>query len=191
MSSLRGPTGQGNKIPTGYSQGQIQNYTPEQMRLFESLFSNLGPDSFLSKLSKGDQSTFDQIEAPAMRQFQGLQGQLASRFSGMGMGGRHSSGFQNASNQAASDFAQSLQSKRTDLQRNALKDLMGMSNELLGQRPYQQFLTEDQEEEKPFWQKILGSLLGLGGAGIGGLFGGIPGAKIGGRAGTAAGQAFF
>ena len=54
------------------------------------------------------------MEAPALKQFSGLQGNLASRFSGMGSGARRSSGFQNTSNQAASDFAQQLQANKQD-----------------------------------------------------------------------------
>lgn len=132
----------GDKIPSGYSKAQINQYTPQQTQLFEDSFSHLGPKSYLSRLASGDQSQFDEMEAPAMRQFQGLQGQLASRFSGMGMGGRKSSGFQNSANQATSDFAQDLQSKRMELRNQAIRDLMGMSNQLLNQRPYEKMLSK-------------------------------------------------
>ena len=165
MTSMMGATGYkqgagltgGNKVPKGYQQGQLQQFTPEQMQLFQQMFGQLGPDSFLGKLAGGDQSQFDQLEAPALRQFQGLQGQLSSRFSGMGSGARKSSGFQNTMNQASSDFAQQLQSQRMGLQNQAIKDLMGMGNQLLGQRPYEQFLTPKQ---KPWWKELLGSLSG-------------------------------
>jgi hypothetical protein len=158
-----GPTGMsfgsrmtgGDKIPKGYKMGQIQNFTPEQMQLFQQMFGHVGPDSYLSKLARGDQGMFEQLEAPAMRQFQGLQGQLGSRFSGMGMGARRSSGFQNTANQAAGDFAQQLQAQRMGLQRQALMDLSGLSSELLSQRPYEKFLTPKQ---KPWWQEFLGGL---------------------------------
>jgi hypothetical protein len=156
-------------IPKGYQKGQLSQFTPEQMQLFQSLFGQIGPNSFLSKLASGDQSQFEQLEAPALKQFGALQGQIASRFSGMGSGARHSSGFQNATNQAASDFSQQLQSQRMGLQRQALMDLMGISESLLSQRPYEKFLTEKQV---PFWQKLLeGGLGGLAG-GFGSGFGG-------------------
>ena len=171
MSSMygqRGATGgmAGNKIPKGYQMGQIQQFTPEQMQLFQSLFSNLGPDSFLARLAGGDQDIFNQMEAPALRQFSGLQGGIASRFSG-GAGGqgqeqissRRSSGFQNTMNQAASDFAQDLQSKRAGLQQQALKDLFGLSNDLLNQRPYERFLTE----KPPSFLQQLFSMFGQAG----------------------------
>jgi hypothetical protein len=164
MTSMIGSTGMsrtgavsgqnmtGNQIPKGYKAGQMQQFTPEQMQLFQQMFGNLGPDSFLSRLAGGDQSMFEQMEAPALRQFGELQGQLGSRFSGMGTGARRSSGFQNTTNQAASDFAQQLQSNRLGLQRQAIGDLMGMSNQLLNQRPYEQFLMKKQ---KPWWQELL------------------------------------
>lgn len=185
MSSMYGsPTGapsrltasarSGDSIPKGYKKGSIQQFTPEQMELFQSLFGHAGPNSFLSKLAGGDEAAFGQIEAPAMRQFQGLQGQLASRFSGMGMGGRRSSGFQNTATNAASEFAQNLQSQRTGLQRQALLDLFGISESLLGQRPRENFLTE----KKPgFLQSILGSL-GKGGGNIAGQAGSLQLLKL-------------
>ncbi len=152
------PTGgTGNKIPKGYSQGQIQQFTPEQMQLFSQMFSQVSPDSYTSRLAGGDESLFQEMEAPAMKQFSELQGGLASRFSGMGSGARRSSGFQNASNQASSDFAQSLQSRRQELQRNAIQDLMGMSNNLLGQRPYENFMVEKQQNP---WVDIAGKFAG-------------------------------
>lgn len=180
MSSMTGATGMrsgqnmtGNKIPKGYQQGQLQQFSPEQMQLFQQMFGQVGPESFLGKLAGGDQSQFEAMEAPAMKQFAGLQGQLASRFSGMGMGARRSSGFQNTANQATSDFAQQLQSQRMGLQRQAIQDLMGMSGQLLGQRPYEQFLTPKQ---KPFWQELVGNLAGGVGSGLG-TAGSLYGAK--------------
>ena len=163
MSSMTGARGMGgrtgDKIPSGYQKGSLQQFTPEQQQLFSQLFGHLGPESFLGKLAGGDQSQFAEMEAPALRQFQGLQGNIASRFSGMGSGARRSSGFANTMNQASSDFASQLQSQRMGLQRQALQDLMGYSNQLLGQRPEDQFLVK---KEMPFWQQLL---LGIGEAG--------------------------
>jgi len=156
MSVGSSSTGMQEKIPKGYQKGVLNNFTPEQHNLFQQLFGQLGPDSFTSRLAGGDEDIFNQIEAPALKQFSGLQGQLASRFSGMGSGVRRSSGFQNTANQAASDFAQQLQANRVGLQQNAIKDLMGFGNELLNQRPYEQTLTK---KSLPFWKQLL-----LGGA---------------------------
>lgn len=165
--SSRGSMTGGNLVPKGFQRGQLQQFTPEQMDLFKQLFSHVEPDSFLSKLAGGDEGAFAQMEEPAMRQFQALQGQIGSRFSGMGTGALKSSGFRNTINQATSDFASDLASRRHELQRQALGDLMGMSQQLLGQRPYDQFLTQ-----KPlsFWQQLA---VALGGPAVqaGGLLG--------------------
>lgn len=169
---MTGPTGKtGNKIPSGYKSGQLQQFTPEQMELFKQMFSHVGPDSYLSKLAGGDKSFFDEMEAPAMRQFQGLQGQLASRFSGMGMGGRRSSGFQNEMTAAGSNFAEQLQAQRQGLQRQAIMDLMGISSNLLGQRPYETFLTEKQPSFLDRWFQLAGNTMGAAtkGASMGGF----------------------
>ena len=159
--------GSGNKVPAGYNVGRMQNYSPDQMSLFKSLFSHVGPDSYLGKLAGGDSSFFDQLEAPALKQFSGIQGNLASRFSGMGMGARNSSGFQNTMNSASSDFAQNLQSRRMDLQRQAIQDLLGLSGDLLEKKPYDQFLTP---QGPSFLQSLLGGL-GQGAGQLGGMIG--------------------
>jgi hypothetical protein len=136
-------------------------------------------------LAGGDQSAFEQMEAPALRQFQGLQGQLASRFSGMGTGARRSSGFQNTANQAASAFAQQLQSNRLGLQQGAISQLHDLVNRLLGQRPYDQFLVEKQKGGG--WGGPIGAGLGA----VGGFFaGGPPGALAGGKLGYDVGSSF-
>lgn len=188
---MRGPTSGGmgqrlssggfkDKVPSGYKSATLQQFTPEQLQLFQSLFSQVSPDSFTAGLANGDEGAFDQMEAPAMRQFQGLQGQLASRFSGMGSGARRSSGFQNTMNQASSDFAQDLQSRRVGLQRQAIQDLMGMSTSLLGQRPYERFLAQKPEQSSSGWGGLAGSALGgLGGFFAGGPSGALSGAKLG------------
>lgn len=185
---VAGPTGRvGNKIPSGYKLGQLQNFTPEQMKLFQQMFGQLGPESYLSRLAGGDQDMFNQMEAPAMRQFAGLQGNIASRFSGMGMGARRSSGFGNVMNQAGSDFAQDLAARRQEIQHSALRDLIGLSTQLLGQRPYEQIITEKQHRPST-GQMLLGAgATGLGTA-AGAYLGGAPGAQIGYRAGASIGR---
>lgn len=162
-AGLRGG-GPGDKIPKGYRKGSMQNFTPEQMQLFSQAMGHVGPDSYTGRMAAGDQSMFEQMEAPAMRQFQGGMGQLASRFSGMGQGGRHSSGFQNQATAATSNFAQDLAARRHDMQRQAINDLMGFSNQLLNQRPNENFLVQKQKKEGIDWG-------GIGGAALGGLAG--------------------
>jgi hypothetical protein len=188
-ASLQGrntPTLNRGKSSGGMTPYSMQQFTPEQMQLFKQSFTNLGPDSFLSKLAGGDQSQFEQLEAPAMRQFQELQGDTASRFSGMGLGARKGSGFKNQMNQYTSDFSQQLQSQRLGLQRQAIKDLFSMSNTLMGQRPYDDFLV-DKEKKKKGW----GGAIGAGIGGFGGFFAGGPaGALAGAQLGYGVGSKF-
>ena len=202
-SGLRGPTGQiGNKVPSGYRSGQMAQFTPEQMQLFQQMFSQVSPDSFLSKLAGGDQQTFNQVEAPALRQFSELQGGLASRFSGIGgeksLGSRKSSGFQNTASAQASNFAQELQSQRQALQRQAIMDLMGLSENLLNQRPYENYILPKQQKKPGFLESMfssapketLGTLGKTAQGAIGGaMYGGPYGALVGGLGGLA--SSFF
>lgn len=159
------------KSKGGYRPTQLQQFSPEQLDLFKHSFSHVGPDSFTSRLAGGDEELFNQLEAPALKQFSGLQGNIASRFSGMGSGARRSSGFQNTMNQASSDFAQQLQSQRLGLQRNAIRDLSDMSNQLLSQRPYENSLMQKQPSAlQQIFSQIFGGL-GQGAGSLGTLYG--------------------
>jgi len=187
--ALRGAGATGNKVPKGYSQGQMQQFTPEQMELFQQMFGQVGSDSYTGRLAGGDQSQFDEMEAPALRQFNELQGNISSRYSGMGgRGARKSSGFQNEMSAASSNFAQELQAKRQGLQRQAIQDLRGMSNDLLGQRPYDQFLVEKPQNQASGWGALAGAGLGAAGGFFAG--GGLEGALKGGKLGYSVGSSF-
>jgi hypothetical protein len=188
MTGYRGPAGgnlatrqagnfKGDIIPKGYKQGQLAQFTPEQMQLFQQLFSNVGPESFLSRLGMGEEGGFEQAEAPAWKQFAEAQGQLGSRFSQLApgaMSAQRGSGFQNQAGQLGSDFAMNLASRRQELQRQALMDLMGLSQSLLGQRPYERGLFEKpQHQPSTSSQFGLGALNALGGTGASYARGGI------------------
>ncbi len=84
------------KLPKGHKFGSFPNYNPMQKELNTRNFENVAQGSYLDRLAHGDQGIFDEIEAPAHRQFQGAIGQLASRFSGGSgrgsLGTRHGSG---------------------------------------------------------------------------------------------------
>jgi hypothetical protein len=143
LSSLFGGKKKNKGMPGGSGAidiAQLQNMTPEQMKLLQQSIGELGPESYLAQLGRGDEAAFAQSEEPAMRKFQELMGQNASRFSGLAPGAlsaRRSSGFQNSNAQATQDFTSQLRSQRMNLQQQAIKDLMGMRNELLSQKPYQ------------------------------------------------------
>jgi hypothetical protein len=186
MSSLTGNAGMaGEIIPKGYQKGRLSQFNPQQTKLFQTLFGLVGPDSQTGQLAGGDEEAFQQMEAPAYRDFNSLQGNIASRFSGMGLGGRHSSGFQNTATAAGSNFAQDLQSRRSELQRQAIKDLMGMSSELLGQRPYEDFLVEKPQKQS-FWGDIFGKAASAVPSAAMGFLGGGPAGALG-----AAGASFL
>lgn len=191
MSSLSGyrPTGSnqlggatgGDKIPKGYALGQLQQFTPEQMNLFKQMFSQVSPDSYTGRLAAGDEDIFNQIEAPQFQQFNDILGGISSRFSQGGgqnsLSSRRSSGFQNMNTAAGSNFAQQLGSQRQQLQRQAIQDLMGMSESLLGQRPTERFLAQKPQKQNSFLEQLLLGLsggVGQGvGSGIGSLLGGL------------------
>lgn len=177
-------------VPKGFSLGQLNQFTPSQMRLFKQLFSNTSKNSYLGKMASGDESFYDEMEQPAWRALQEAQGQLGSRYSQLAPGAlsaQGGSGFQNEGNQLSSDFAMNLASKRRDLQRQAISDLMGLGNNLLSQRPVDRFLVENspKPEKKALggWGGSLGGVVGgIGGALLGGPGGALAGASIGSRA---------
>jgi len=161
---------EGSSIPRGYRAGQLQQFTPEQMQLFQSLFGQVGAGSKLAQMASGSDEGFADFENYANRQFQENTGDLASRFSGLGMGARRGSGFQNQATQSAQDFAGQLAMQRQGLQRQALQDLMGMSGMLLGQRPQEQFITPKSKKSR-WWEPLL-SAAGQAAGQAAGSFGG-------------------
>lgn len=169
-SGASSPSQTGNIIPKGHRYGQINQWTPQQHEISAQQQQLVGPGSYLSRLAGGDQSAFEQTEAPALRQFQELQGNIASRFSQGGA--RRSSGFQNTANQASQDFASELASKRQGYQTDAIKELMSMYNEILGQKPYEQFLVQNAPKQPSFLKQLALGLVGGVGQGAGALAGG-------------------
>jgi hypothetical protein len=172
VSGGRGGTG-GDVIPKGHRAGQLQQFTPEALEMYQRLFSQLGPDSDIFKMASGDESFFDEMERPALRDFGALQGNMASRFSGQGMGARRSSGFQNTMNQEGSDFAQRLASNRQKLSRDALKDLFEMSHMLMNEKPFERIISGKEQKEPGFWKQFGSSFANSAGKGAGEfMFGG-------------------
>ena len=174
------------------SHTQLSNYDDLQKQRYSEMGASIGQDSYYAKLARGDQSAFQEMEAPAMRQFQAMQGQTASRFSG-GLGGgsgamsaRRGSGFQNTMNQQTSDFAQQLQANRLGLRNQAIQSLHGMTNDFLGHRPFQ--WVEKQRKPKRDW---LGAGMGLINSAVGGFAGGGGFNNLFGGSGDSGGQGFY
>lgn len=157
------PTGISKSVKgTGYKQFNTPTMGPEQTELFKNLFSgsregiNSGLKN-LSGLASGDESQFKAMEAPALRQFGQLKGNIASQFSGVGSGARRSSGFKNTMNSAATDLSERLQQNRISMQQDAIRQLLGIGDSLLGQRTFETNLVP--KKQNPAWG-ILGSLFG-------------------------------
>jgi hypothetical protein len=146
------PTGmapQKAKIP-GYKHRQIPNMTPAMMELMQALTQGLTPGAasgtdFLSKLAGGDESMFEQLEAPAYAAFEKLLGQTGTRFSDLGA--RDSSYFENAVAGQGVELAQNLQSQRLGIRNQAIQSLLGNSQQALNQRPYENIVTP----KEPSW----------------------------------------
>lgn len=151
-------TGQVSKVKgTGYNQVSTPTMSPEQMQLFSSMMGGSAPGissglNNMSQMAQGGSPEFwEQLEQPAWNDFNKAQGQLASRFSGMGMGGRKSSGFSNASGGMAGEFSQKLQSRRMQMQQQAIKDLLGLGRELFSKDSYD---TQFIPQKKSFWEEM-------------------------------------
>lgn len=163
---------------TQYRQVQTPTRSPQQMQLIQQLMSALSPGltEGVGRLGEmaggGTPEMWAQLEAPAMRQFGALQGNIASRFSGMGgSGARHSSGFQNEMGGASADLAERLQSNRLGLQNQAMQQLMSLGTNLIGQDLFDtHFMPKKQSFGKEFLMSVLPSLV-QGGANFGSLTG--------------------
>lgn len=199
QGSRRTATASGTKWPdnkiSGYNISQIPTMSPEQLNVFQNMLSQLGPEAGqaigrLSAMAGGEASAFEPYERFAQSQFQKSLGDIGSRFSGMGLGGRHGSAFQNAVAGAGSELAEKLASQRLGYQQQAQGQLLDLVRALLGSQTHETFL---QPEKQPFWKQLFGGLSAPVGAGLGALVG-IPagnpllGAQIGGQLGSAIGS---
>lgn len=149
-----------NSVPSGYKVRQLNNFTPEQMNMFSSQTgktaqgANSGLD-YLNRLASGDESLFEEMEAPAHTQFNKFLGQAGSRYSQLGA--QDSSGFQNAISGAGAEMSENMASRRQSMQQGAIQDLLSHSNSLLNAKPYDTFL-EAPRDKGGGWQKLLGQL---------------------------------
>jgi hypothetical protein len=127
------------EIPEGYDIFAVNQYTPEQEKLFGRNYKQIGKGSYLERLAGGEESAYGETEGQAYKQFGGLQSGIGSRF-----GGGMSSG--QGQNQASKNFALNLRAGRHGMRQQAILDLMGLSNQFLQQRPQERGLAESGEE---------------------------------------------
>jgi hypothetical protein len=173
----------GEQIPSGYRVFNIEKMTPQQRQLLDQRMKELGPDSYLSRLASGDESFYDEMEAPAMQQNRDLQSGLSSRFSGStGPSGYGKSALER-------NLSQDLRSQRLGMRSQALQSLQGMSSQLMQQRPYERGLVEKNQKPQSFGRAILPGAIGAIGTAVGAYAGGPSGAQAGGKVGTSLGSA--
>jgi hypothetical protein len=159
-------------VPSGKTLSQLPNFTGGQMDIFNSLQSQaqraqggLGKGvDYLSGLAGGDDSAFAEMEKPYYSQLQKALGKVGSRFAGTNS--LNSSAFQNAASGEAGSLAEILGSRRNDIRQQSIRDLLGISNSVLQQQPYSNYM---QDEDQGFdWGSLLGT---VGGSALGSFFG--------------------
>lgn len=180
---------------TPYQQLQVSTKDPRAMELYGQVAQSLRPHlggavQELGQLAAGGTpEQWQQLEAPALRQYQQLVGGIGARYSGLGMGAQKSSAFQNELSGTAADLAERLQGQRLGLQQNALNQLLSLYQSLIGTDTFDTMFLP---KKKPFWQEFLGGMApgigqGLGTAGslwgMGklGLLSGMGSSLLGGR----------
>jgi hypothetical protein len=160
------------KVPSGYGMYSLPTMGGGQKDIYEMLKSQFmqgGGDIYqrLFGMAKGDQDLFNQLEAPAIRQFQQqIAPGIAQRYAGSGIGS--SSGMQNALAGAAGNLAENLQGQRMGLMQQSMHDVLHLGDMLLGS-PTQQFGLVQK-------QNLMNQLMQLLGAGVsqaGGIYGGV------------------
>ncbi len=186
---MAAPTGYMNTKQSGYNVVQTPRMSPEMMQMVQQLRGKVEPGALgavgqLSQLaSGGNEDMWKQLEAPAMRQFGQLQGNIASRFSGAGMGARRSSGFQNALSSESTDLAERLQSQRLGLQQGAQNQLMSLYSQLMQMDPYEISLMEKKKKGLNWGGGLKGAVSGATAGSSLGPWGAVGGGIAGGTLG--------
>ena len=92
-----------------------------------------------------DPDFFNKFEAPAMRQFEELQGDIGNRWAGMGSGGSTgSTGFRNVMAREGQNLASNLAAQRGQMQSNAVPQMLQYS-----QTPVSNWMTMLQQALQP------------------------------------------
>ncbi|MFQ5685097.1 MAG: hypothetical protein ACE5GV_00405 [Candidatus Scalindua sp.] len=157
---------------------QFETLTPQQRGLIDQLIGGLGGPGGLQQqglgalggLLGGGQQFFEQLQAPALRQFeeQTVPG-IAERFTGLGAGAQRSSAFAQGLGGAGERLAETLAGQRAGLglqaQQTGLQGLLS----LLGIAQQPQFGAAFQ----PGREGALGGILGGIGRGVLGGLGGL------------------
>jgi hypothetical protein len=160
-----------SKLPKGFGQFSMQTMGPGQSQIYDLIrgqFQGGAGDVYKNLLSmaSGDQGMFQQLEAPALRQFQQqIAPGIASRYAGSGISG--SSGMQNSLAAAGGNLAENLQSQRMNLMQQSMHDVLSLGNTLLASPDRQYGLYQKQNMLRDLMQ-----MLGGAGSQAAGIFGG-------------------
>ena len=125
---------------------KMDTMSPEQKQFFESIFGQLGEDGQLGQaygqgmgnlqeMLDPSSAAYQRFEAPYMQQFnQETVPGLAERFAGAGAqgGALSSSGFGQALSSAGSNLQTQLAGMKSNLQRQAVGDIMSQYNSMAG-----------------------------------------------------------
>jgi len=165
------PSIPGAKIPKGFGLYSLPAMGTDQKQIYDLLkgqFQSGGPEVYqkLFGLAGGKSDLFEQLEVPALRQFQQvIAPEIAARYSGSGISG--SSGMQNAIAGAGANLAENLQSQRMGIMERSMQNVLGLGDRLLGTQTNQIGLYQKENLLRDIMQ-----LLGSGASQIGGIYGG-------------------
>lgn len=154
---------------------QLPTLTPQQQSVLSQLLGNvqnaLPPAfSYLQNLLQDNPESYNDYEAPYMRQFnEQIVPGIAERFSGLGAGSQRSSAFQQALGQAGAGLSESLAGQRANLRQNSISQLQGF----LGSGLRSPFETAYMPAQQSGLQRFGNALAPLSGLGIGGLLSGF------------------
>ncbi len=137
VQGIKGGIGGPNQDITqqqGYQQGN---------QFFNSLFN--------------DQDFFNKFEAPALRQFEEMGGELGNRFAAQGSGGSTgSTGFRNQLAREGQNLSTNLAAQRGQMQQNAVPQMLGYA-----QQPVSNWMTQMQQALQPTQNTYQGPSTGM------------------------------
>lgn len=119
-----------------------------------------GNDFFNSMFN--DPEFFNKFEAPALRQFEEMGGELGNRFASMGSGGATgSTGFRNMLGREAQNLSTNLAAQRGQMQQNAVPQMLGYAQQPVSnyQTMMQQALQPTQNVYQPASSGLVGGIL--------------------------------
>lgn len=177
FSAIGGLTGDKAKQGSTYNKGQLSSINDilqsiKGMRggtqdITQNPNYQQGNDFFNSLFN--DQNFFNKFEAPAMRQFEELQGDIGNRFAGMGSGGSTgSTGFRNVMAREGQNLATNLAAQRGQMQQNAVPQMLSYA-----QQPFQNLMSLYGQALQPTQNQYMPATPGFGGNIGASMFGGM------------------